>query len=210
MSNAKEFSARQLKWEKGVAEAKSLITQSKQKYYIRIAQLAISCCEITRGGAVKKGENPYTLRRFAKEIGINSQTLSNYVALYRAVFSKLPDGYQEKLSLSEAAHIKQIKRESTPEQVKKIVDKHLSTDSEAKKYNRYMRHIRTLSNAVVWRGALFVMEDRTISELGFFCDQILKEIKKTKPKLLLKESGVARENHNRSLSAAHMELGQKR
>lgn len=55
-------------------------------YEVDIVKIALEVCDIKRGGCA---HHLYTIRDFAKDIGMNSKTLQNWVSAYRNVVPKL-------------------------------------------------------------------------------------------------------------------------
>lgn len=205
----KKKDAKYLKWEKNVLEAKQLSKSSKDKPYIRIAQLALEVCEISWGGAKKKiAGNPYTLTRFAKEIGVNPKTLSNYCAAYRAVHARIPKNLTANLSLSEVKHIAGgITKDTPTEEVIRLVTNHNSIHSYERKISRYMRHLRSLSNNFKNGGAALAVSEELLQEITFYCQAILKAIKADRENIRAKDNGLARKHDNNGRSIAAHDLG---
>lgn len=79
------------KWGKAVEEAKRIVGQM-QTSRIRIAELALSVCEIQYGGNWRAFARIYTVQNFAKDIGVHPKTLHQWIRIKKNIHDQLPEG----------------------------------------------------------------------------------------------------------------------
>lgn len=138
-----------------VDEGKKLVG-SIRSHQVKLAHLATQVCTIRHGGISNAF---YTIKDFAKDIGINPKTLQDYVAIYRNVIKIVgispekctPEQWRAASKVRRTVELKGsvVRREvglehrkmgvvkSSPEEIKKSFHKHLSgeLDVNHKLYN---------------------------------------------------------------------------
>lgn len=75
------------KYDDIVAKGKELLKKI-DCYQIKIVEYALEVCEIGHGG---HSGDKYTIKRYAKDIGMCAKTLINWMSIYRNVIVKLKD-----------------------------------------------------------------------------------------------------------------------
>lgn len=172
---------KEAKWEENTSRAKDLHATRKHNQMI-IAGLAMEVCDISWGGSNKEYANKYTLTRFADEAKINVKTLSNWIALRKKVFDKLPPKERD-LTLTKLQIIsKRLAPDSSVEHVYKIM-KEVTSNNQDRTVLALAGSLRsTLYNFTVKDGANS-LPIKTIEEVAFYCSAILKCIKLVHPKL---------------------------
>lgn len=189
------------KWSIAVERAKRYAQQASN-HQMEIAALALSVCEINWGGRQKK--DAYTLTRFSRETGIHLKTLSNWVAIRRAVYDKLSSTQKSLATYNEMAEvaqtIKDIKEVTPIDKVRKAFEKYADTGGYERKIMRYVCDLKSLHYCFYKQSAAFKCDDALLREALFYTRRIYLKILKDKPGLKPEATGTAR--HLRKLSAA--------
>lgn len=198
------------KWIDAVERARH-INSIKQLPQLEIASIALSVCEITWGGNKKEiRENPYTLTRFAKETGITPKTLGNWCTTYRNVYARLPQELKDQVSYTDMAYLaKFVNRETPADAVVKRVENYLSEDTYETKIARYLQHIRSLAHNFETSGAALRCNNKILEEVTFYCQSIMRAIRRDKKGIKGQMNGVARSVNIKALSIARATLGER-
>jgi len=197
----------ELKWKQNVALARE-VSGTKKINQMRVAELALEVCEISWGGA--KFRNLYTLRRFAKEVGVPERRLGSWVAVRKAVYDKLPKGERDAVTYTKLSQVaKNVEMEAPKEEVAKAFTKMVHRDPFDSKMLRCLADLRGISYNFLVHNAAAKLNDATIEEYLFYLEQCLELIKKEKPNLKAKENNLAARNRIGYHSAAAA-LGVKR
>lgn len=116
-----------------VAKAKQFLSDIKElgrkveAVQIEVAELAIKVCDIKHGGF---SANLYTIKDFAKDIGMHSKTLQNWVAAYRNVVPYL--GSESPKTKEDWAAIRKTNRHiddgTEKNEIKSIFDKYVNNE----------------------------------------------------------------------------------
>lgn len=166
----------EITWEEAVSKAKKLI-KNRIDYQMEIAEIAMSVCEITWGGARSAGEDKLTITRFAEEIGMSAFTLSNWISVKKIVKDKIPGENYSYTTMCVAART--LNRHSTREQV-------LSKITEIEENSIDHTALRALSRC---RSLLYVLKQRcgivrcnreTLEEIMYFIKPMYSLLKKEK------------------------------
>jgi hypothetical protein len=130
-------------WFKAIEEAKRLMNV-RQNIQMEIAKLACKVCEITSGGS-NKSETHHTLKNFADESGIKYKTLSNWVAVYKGVYSRVPVPVREKASYATLSTVAQKVRADTPQaKVIETLKTEMNRSGIEPAISRYCQDLRSL------------------------------------------------------------------
>lgn len=175
------------KWEQTVHDAK-LVVASRENNQMKIAELALSVCEITWGGTQKSA---YTLTRFSEEIGIPAKRLSAWIAIKRNVFDKISTEMKKQSSFTDWAYIaKHVTRNTPREAVEKHIFKRVNVDAFDHKLLRYCANIKGLLYNFEYHNAFLRAQPETLQEIKFYIETINNGME-----------GIEALNHG--LSAAH-------
>lgn len=79
------------KWEKAVEEAKAIVGHMRESR-LKIAELAISVCDIQIGGNWRAFARIYTMKNFAHDIGVHPKTLHQWIRIKKNIHDQLPEG----------------------------------------------------------------------------------------------------------------------
>lgn len=197
------------KWNEAVDKAKALGTAAKE-HQMEIARLALSVCEITHGGARKNSaaEGKCTIFRFAKEAGVNECTLSNWIAIRKLVFERLPLAVKRQATYTEMMSVsRKINKSTLPSEVLRLYNDYKSMDSFDHKIIRYMNDLRSLHYNFENQAAALKCDDSTLREILFFSQKIISNIRSNRPNIVPKLSGVT---HRYRGSAALAVLGARK
>jgi transposase-like protein len=155
------------RWKRYIEQAKPHVV-SITKARMTIAELAANACTIHYGGGDhwKNFSGVYTLKRFAAEIGINSKTLSNWVATYRNVLKKLPEGVYDPNNFEAARRTaNKVTRRSTPEEVAATYQHELSSSRDREYLVRGIKRLKTLHYYITVKAYLPELEKECAGEL---------------------------------------------
>ena len=78
------------------------IVNSVNDKQMRICELAMEVCTIRHGG---RSDKFYTMKDFAKDIGLNNKTLNQWMLIYRNVVLKLSDKQLENMTWKQASKV---------------------------------------------------------------------------------------------------------
>lgn len=132
------------KWQLAVREARQYI-QNYDKVRFKIVEIALSVCDISRGGR-KDGE--FTLSKFALAIDLIPKTLHGWVAVKRNVVDKLPSTYRQKISTYFYEDLRavacSVDSSSSPKEVLLRFKEQLAQPPEIKKFVKYNKHLNSI------------------------------------------------------------------
>ncbi len=176
---------REAAWNLAIAKAKSMVTV-KSDNQMMIAELALGVCEISWGGTQKHRNEKYTLVRFAKEVGVDNRTLSQWVGVFLRAYRKLPSGKAKHLSFTKLSAIAvKVHKDATKAEVAKAFDEVVNVDSFDNKMQRYLCDLKSISYNFEQKNAATKCSEKTLQEILFFCKvisrAILREHKGMKP-----------------------------
>jgi hypothetical protein len=169
------------RWKRYITQAKTHVINLNRDR-MAIAKIAAEACTIHYGGGDhwKNFDGVYTLKRFAAEIKINPKTLSNWVATYRFVVLKLPDGTFDQNNFEAARRTRNMIDRNTPEEeVTKIYQKELNSSQEREYLVRGIKRLKTLHYYLTKKANLSILGQQCSSELDEchrLCDQIVDAI----------------------------------
>jgi len=173
---------RQKLWDQCVLNAKELMEKHKEIRF-EIVRLAEKCCLIHHGGSVGSG-NRYTLRAFAKDIGVPWGTFYEWYGIKKNIFMHLSKDDQKKVTYMQMKHMrtgmpnidwkdKDIKT-TVRKQFKKIKKK---TDTTVK-MEKYLLNLRTLHFNCVHPRMIRDCNREILGEIAHLCRGILNGIGK--------------------------------
>lgn len=166
-------------WAKNVNEARAIMA-AKSYSQMEIARLAVESCEITRGGAAQKS-SLFTIKKFAKEVGVNVKTLSMWICILRNVYDKLDVDLRFSASYTTCMTAsKTTSPDDSPERVRAKVRKLMSATSLDAKIGRYLGTLRSLSHNFESRDVAERVDKKILEECAYFCEQILDNIRKVR------------------------------
>lgn len=169
----------QITWEEAISEAKILVNH-KNGHQLKIAELAFSVCEIVYGGY--NDPTLYTVKKFAKEIGVHEKTLSNWMGIYKGVVVKLPPEF-ENLSYNRCAQIHKLADNNASKKQIETIARELTSNDFDLKMKRYLHDLRGIFRNFEINNAAERCKKETLEEYLFYTKNILNEIKKKNPKL---------------------------
>lgn len=192
---------KELLWLEAIQKARSMV-QVKSKNQMLIAELAMAVCEISWGGM--HARTNYTIKRFAAEIGLNVKTVSQWIAVRRNAYEKLPTSKARRLSFSKLAHISAL---AGPNATKSLVlekfDAVVNIDAFDNKVRRHVTDLRSIAHNFTMRNAAIKCKTETLQEILFYTLTINKHILGEHPNLQPKSHGIAGINiHNQSAAQA--------
>ena len=118
-----------LKYKELVKKAKKLLKLRNELKY-EIAKISLDVCDITPNGKV--GIHGYTATQFAKDIGVNSNTLHRWRREYCLVVSKIGDKKPNRKAMEET--LKKVGKNTDSKDVKDIYQKEMSKLSSKEDY----------------------------------------------------------------------------
>lgn len=185
---------REQKWAEAIEQAKSVL-KYKDINQMEVAKLAISVCEIFWGGTKlasgEEEEERYTLTRFAGECKIHRKTLSQWVAVYKNVYEKLPPFKQNNLTYSQLSWAaKCLNAQDTKDKVEKFVDK-VSVNTSDRTALHYLREFKSMLNLLEEKSGVLTIEKDVLQEILYYVNKIQKVIKKEHPKLTPETHGYS-------------------
>lgn len=138
---------RQRLWVQCVLDAKKLLDINKEIRW-QVVLLAKKCCIIHHGGRVVEAR--YTLRRFAKDIGMKWSTFYEWYHLKNNIYDHLPEKDQKTTSFATLRHLDKDMAGTkwNAPNVQSVVRKKLKefkhkTDTTIK-MEKYLKHIKTI------------------------------------------------------------------
>lgn len=169
-------------WERNIEMARSLLKDRKRSH-MEIARLALEVCEITWGGGNKEGHK--TLRSFAKEIGINEKTLSQWVAIRRNIFEKLPDELKVKARMMDLyLAARTVGSNCKPEEAIKAVSSVVYSAGPDIKIMRYLESLNTISHHMANEATVMQCKQELLEQILYVCSYIINRIKENGPQNL--------------------------
>ncbi len=161
-------------WETNTAKSREMV-KSRKEIQMKIASLAMEVCEITHGGGRK---DIYTIKRFAKEVGINQSTLSNWLSVKRMVFDKMPKNISAQATYAQLLDVARvIDSNATRQEVVKKYEENKSQDSGAKAVIYQTKHLRSLDYNIVQKKYADNGAEEILQECLFYCKRIVDAIK---------------------------------
>lgn len=136
----KDFEDPKLKWEKAIEEARALAGSMKAAR-LKIAELALSVCEVKCGGNWREFARIYTIKNFANDIGVHPKTLHQWIRIKKNIHDQLPEGvWVEDWALAV--------RVDHSIGAKASKDKVVKSYEKEKARNKPMRRLRTVRKSV--------------------------------------------------------------
>lgn len=166
-------------WKECVTEGKILLTTSAE-IRMKIVLLAEKCCTIHHGG--RSFETRFTVHRFAEEIGMNGNTLHEWIRLKRNVLDNLDQKEKDVVKTTDLWMIdRQLKgvRRNTPEykaEVKKVAKSILSRNKTTVKMMKYQKHLNTILFNVKNPAMVKDCDRGVLAELLYTTRQISKHL----------------------------------
>lgn len=128
-------------WDKCVADAKAAL-KMYDDVRISIASFAIKACDISQGGRSTYGQ--YTLKKFAKQIGIAYGTLHEWVRVKRLVIDKLPPESRKEPFTVYKDFVAKVGEDASSNDVTLLYNKRMSRNSSSVKMGKYLKHLITI------------------------------------------------------------------
>lgn len=127
-------------WNNAVEQAKTLVGQMKTTR-LKIAEIALSVCEVQYGGNWRAFARIHTVKNFAKDIDVHPKTLHQWIRVKRNIHDQLPDGeWVDDWGLAVRVDAK-VGAKPTKEKV-------LDAYRKEKNRNKPERRLRTVSRAM--------------------------------------------------------------
>lgn len=168
----------EMNYSDAVNEARDLI-KNKDKYQMRIAELALSVCTVKHGG---NSEGLYTIKSFADDSGVKVKTLYNWIDMYKKVYVKLDRAEQDKISMTGLSKISNIVGiNPSTKRVRSEAKRELQRKT-ATKIARYACELRSLYKNFLDETIYDEIPQELAAQIGFYCDGILEANKKVKLK----------------------------
>jgi len=173
---------------KAMKEARELVKASRVSQ-MTVAKIALGVCEITWGGA--SHDEMFTIKRFAFGVGINSKTLSSWIAIRRGVYEKLPADLQNTMTYTQLhAVCNKVTKDASREKVESLARKHLKTPKMDKIILGYLRETKTIMHNLDNGAGVFKLKDETLEEILFWMSMIVRYINKERPKIKPKNNDL--------------------
>ena len=180
-------------WEKVVNESKEIL-QAKERNQILIAKKAISVCVITHGGDVNK--STYTLTRFAKEIGINSSTLQEWVRVFNNVYTKLDSQFKSTAKYIDLHNIASgIDKNSSNKSINNIAMKYFKYTKNDYRILHYCKNLCSLYQNLKQPIILENIDLQVIQEVLFYLQACETSIKNGQRKIIASNNKLASKTH---------------
>lgn len=175
-----------VKWEENINQAKQIIktTHSNQ---MEVARLALEVCEITWGGRNNRyGSEAYTVKRFAKEVGMHPSTLSNWIAIRKKIYESLTIQLQKKATYTDMWIVaREVGFKKSKHTIQKHMERHLSNNTFDRKIRYYLKQLKSLRSNFKDASNVKKLEPDTMQELKFYLKSILSRL-----------NGVEAKDHN--------------
>lgn len=172
---------REILWADNVNEAQSLV-KNKDKYQMKIAELAIEVCVIERGG--NKDDNIFSVINFAKDISINVKTLYNWIDIYKSTYSVLDEKTKSQISATGIQNIHRAYKGSSPEKIRSEAKKYVHQNNIDATIRNYLGTVRSLTRNYIEKDAANRV-DKEVNETLYHYVKLLNDIlseNKVKPK----------------------------
>ncbi len=156
-------------WKSGIEKAKTLVKRYDE-VRMGIAKVSIETLDICHGGRSYNGQ--FTLKAFAKEIGLSPSTLAEWCAIYRNTYSQLP-GTKQKETYSFYRHVhKTVGPSPSKKRVLTVFNNLKKKGPEYLKFEKYIKHLKSMEfnskRDVLLEGATI----EQLSELQHICRNV--------------------------------------
>ena len=143
---------------------------------MEVCRIAVSVCEITRGGTNFEGK--FTIKRFATECGISPKTLSNWIGIYRNVFVNLNENQRASAKMVELIEMDEIsrKRKIPKKNMEKEFYKFLHIGSYQKRIDRYLKMLGTICSKFKSNEEIDKINKKQLQQFLFYSTTIQKRI----------------------------------
>jgi hypothetical protein len=156
-----EVTDKQAEWLKALEEAKSYL-KNRKICQMKVAKLAASVCEITKGGGNREGR--YTIKAFSKGTGLSYKSLCNWIFVYRGIYCRLPKALQEKANYTKLANVSYRVNSSTSQNdIIKYVNEEISRNAIESQLMNYAGDVRAmlynLKRPDIWNTKMEILEE---------------------------------------------------
>lgn len=132
-------------WIAAITEARLFIKNYDRSRW-RVADLAISVCDMSHGGRKK---TQFSVARFAKEIGLNKKTLYEWIRAKVVLIDRLPISMQkEALKKKKYNDLREISSrltvKSSDSDIESAYNEYFSQEQDDLKFKKYHKHLKSL------------------------------------------------------------------
>lgn len=133
-------------WSMAIREARSFIS-NYDKYRWKVVTLALGVCDYSHGG---RKESQFSLKKFSAEIGLNSKTLYEWVAVKRKLLDKLPTDVLKKEAINKRGFqdlklvADKLELDSSASEAKTQYMQFFAQKPEEIKFSKYLKTLKTL------------------------------------------------------------------
>jgi len=167
-------------WDEAVTEIKKAM-DLRQNYQMRVAEIALSVCDVKHGGNHKA---IHTLSNLAKKTGVKYKTLTGWCDIYRKVYLHCKPEVRKDASYESMRVVYQRANPSTtPETISALVENFKKDSNSNLKALKYTEAVRTLFKAVANPDVVKEIDDQSLEEILYWCSQVGRKIKEARPNL---------------------------
>lgn len=132
-------------WELAVREARAFINRY-DKVRWKIVNIALRVCDTSHGG--RKGENVFSVTKFANAIDLNPKTLLQWIRVKQLVVDKLPKTELKNKALYNFTDLQdtclKVNEDSTKKEVLRAWIDQINVPRHDKKFIKYEKHINAI------------------------------------------------------------------
>jgi len=169
-----------LEWKRCTEWARTLmLTINKQR--IKIADLALSVCDIQHGGGNHWSgfKDVRTLKQFAKDSGMKYKTLSNWVQVRVRVMNHVGDLWDDRNWGAATRTLDRLRGNFAPEYVKKVYQTELDRKGSQHLAAQIIKDLRSVKNKLIGSGFNeAVVSPEEMGEIRLLAGQIMRALKK--------------------------------
>jgi transposase-like protein len=157
-------------WKDGIKEAKQVarLLRLTNKHRVKLAEIAVKITDIQIGGRSSKSR--FSIVRFGAEIGINPNTVYEWIRQYNLLYLKLTDKQKSEYLEVSANMIKPVMKGLTKKTRKATVQKKFKAIAKAgfveSKFRKYLAVLNTI-----------IFHTQTLSKISEIPDQYLTEFR---------------------------------
>lgn len=143
---------------------------------MKIAKIALEVCEIRWGG--KQYDSDFSLRRFAKDIGVKPKTLDHWIQIKRRVYDNVDPSLVEKMYFTDMVSL--LKKTSSTDSRLKINSKAreiLEFSPDIKRFEKYLAHVKSVLFNAKNPERLEKLPDELLAETIETCEAISRLLK---------------------------------
>lgn len=173
----KNESRRDRIWKECVEEAK-ILTRNYKEIRFKLVDIALKCCSINRGG--RTHSEKYSLDKFAKEVGINHKTLSEWVRIKTTIFDQLNEEDKKQIAYEDLAKVDRsltgVNRRT--DQYKAVLSQkfkeYKAKHPDTVRMEKYLKHLKTIEYNALHPLQIKGCKEEVIVEIISTCRNVIK------------------------------------